>query len=303
VSLDVLLKEADRIVVGRVQPGSVKDIAVAERKQTFYELTLIVTRLLDGKELGKQVTVTMGSFPAKLFPASKAHPQGRFLLTGWNHEGHREDEAIGLDLYAEQVWFLERFQDSRVRDPKAAPDGVDHFDSVQKLEHAGLIELLARKAKVGELRKHIQKEYKGKIPLLAVQGLYGSGDPGAGALMWDYLQQYETAAKKLADLLKKDDENPEQFRFRQELDEYRPHHAFRTLNSLGRFEAIKWARKAVTRRAAACTGAPWKSSNTTRTPKACPGSCSFSKTKADTTSAKISSSRSARSAIRARSRL
>ena len=123
VSLDVLLKEADRIVVGRVLPGSVKSVVGPDRKEKYHELTLIVVRSLDGKDVGKQITVTEDTFPAKVFPADKMHPQERFLLTGWGFDGHLEQSDKGLDLYAEQVWFLQRFRADRLRDAKASPYG------------------------------------------------------------------------------------------------------------------------------------------------------------------------------------
>jgi len=244
VPLDVLLRESERIVVGHVQPGSVKEALGAAPKQAFQEMTLIVTRALDDKEIGKQVVVTRGSIPAKLFPASKTHPDGRFLLTGWNHHGHVEESETGLDLYVDQIWFLERFRPDRVRDATSAPYGVDHLESVQKLEHADLIELFVRKANVARLKQHIQKNYNGKVPLLALQGLFGSTDSAAGAFVWDYLQEYEALAKKLAAFDKKRDvQHAEQMLLRRRLDEHQPYYAFRTLNSLGRIEAVPWARK------------------------------------------------------------
>ncbi len=261
VSLDVLLKTADRIVVGRVRPGSLKSIADAERKDSSYhEFTLIVSRSLDGKNIGKEITVTEGSFPAKVFPADKKHPKERFLLTGYEQYGLRAPTDASLDLYTEQVWFLERFRDFRLRNPKTAPHGVDCFDAVQRLEHAGLIELFAHGGKVAKLRKHIEKEYKGKIPHLAIPGLYGSNDPAAGALVWDYYRQYEALADKVADFRKKElakltkERGPElaadivnfmveSSPLHAELREYHTYDVFRTLNSLGRHEALKWTRK------------------------------------------------------------
>lgn len=249
VSLDVLLAKADRIVVGRVQPKSVKYVDVnakgGGRNQTFHELTLLVARSLDGKDVSKQVTVTMGSFPAKEFPPSKAHPQGRFLLTGWGFNGHLEQEEKGLDLGAEQAWFLERFREDRLRDANSAPHGVDHFDSVQRLEEAGLIELFANRANVVKLRQHVNKAYKGKIPLLAVQGLYGSSDPAAGAFVWEYLQQYDAALKKAGDPSKEKFDLQQRIRRRERMREFEPYYAWRTLNSLGRVEVLKWARTAL----------------------------------------------------------
>src|SRR5262245_19654081 len=203
IALDVVLKQADRIVVGRVRPGSVTRVAGADRKESYHEFTLLVVRSLDGKDVAKEITVTMGSFPARVFPASKTHPQGRFLLTGWDHEGHTEQVETGLDLYAEQIWFLQRFRDDRLRNPMTAPHGVDHAHSVENLGQAGLIELVTQQASVAKLRKHLQKAYDGKIPLLAVQGLYGSSDSGAGALIWDYLQEFEALTKAWADHSKK----------------------------------------------------------------------------------------------------
>ena len=88
------------------------------------------------------------------------------------------------------------------------------------------------------------------MPTLAVQGLYGSNDPGAGALVWDYLKQYETLSKEIADRAKKEGGGRLAIRmlrmqFQAEHDGYSPYYVFRTLNSLGRYEALKWARKSL----------------------------------------------------------
>lgn len=238
VPMDVVLKQAERIIVGRVQPGSVK--TVAKDKESFREFTLLVTRAIDGKDIGKAITIAQGSFPAMEFPPSKAHPKGRFLLTGWGERGGLSREAIGLDLYADQVWFLQRIPDTPYR------FGVVRFESVQPLEHAGLIELLARRAPVAKLRKHIEKEYKGKTPVMAVQALYGSHDEQAGAFAWDYLVEFEVLAKKLAALdlkMREDASIAERLHLRMEMERYAPNYAFRTFNSLGRVDALKWSRK------------------------------------------------------------
>jgi hypothetical protein len=243
VSLDVLLTKADRIVIGRVVPGSVKSIAGPD-KATFHELTLVVTRSLDAKEIGKQVTVTLGSFPARVFPPTKAHPSGRYLLSGWDIEGFTDQDAKGLDLYVEQVWFLQPFQESRLRNPKTAPHGVNHFESVQALQHAALIELFIQKAEVAKLRQHVANHYRGKIPRLAMEGLYGTSDPGAGELIWDYLKHYAGVSQRIAALQEKGElaKANELIRSQHEIS---PYAAFRTLNSLGSAEAVKYARKSL----------------------------------------------------------
>ena len=242
VPFDVILSKAERVVVGRVLPGSLKSTDGLDRKGQFQEMTLIVTRSLDGKELKKEVIVTMGSFPAKAEPPSKEHPNGQYLLLGWSAFGERLEAEIGLDLYAEQVWFLEQFPPTRVSDP-ASPYGVNHFESVRALEYAPLVELFVRQTKVASVREHIQKAYKGKTPQLAIQGLYRSNEPAAAAaLIWEHLDRYDEVMRKV-EKLSLEEKRGLALKELEAAGEFYPYYAFRTLNSLGRHDALPYVRK------------------------------------------------------------
>src|SRR5262245_20974375 len=227
VTMDKLLARAELILVARVEPGSVR----SSPSGPYREVSLRVTRVLKGRLDEEKLIVTLGSFPAREFPKSQAHPDGRFLLVGWDEEGHTGNEPRGLDLYAEQLWFVERAADPRL---KAAPWMVAHNESVQDRAYVPLIHLLLNKGTAADLRLMINKAYGGVVPGLIVEALYGSGDPGAGALVWDCLRRLDAAPK-----------TPRPSRHARSEDIPHPGTVFRTLNSLGRDEALKWARKAL----------------------------------------------------------
>jgi hypothetical protein len=194
---------------------------------------------LKGKLTAKEITVTLGTFPARQFPKSKDHPQERFLLTGWDGWGHTSEEETGLDLYAEQVWFLERFDDFRLRLPRKAPFGVGNLGSVQERKWAPLIDLFIKKADVPTVRRMLDKYYAGQVPKMAVEAMYGSGDRRAGAFAWDYMKQ-TIAAEKAWNKMSFDAKANAQAPRAPRLYAGTP---FRTINSLGREEALIWCRK------------------------------------------------------------
>lgn len=236
VPMDKILAEAPTIVVGKVLPGS----RMREAGDYYPEVKLHVTRVIKGTTPGKEITVVLGSFPAKEFPPTKEHPTGRYLLTGWGAFGHTSEEPKGLDLYTDQVWLLERFPDHpRLRAPKA-PLGVAHFESVQPRMYAPLFDVLANKAPMNQLRLMITKGFGGQTPAFVIEALCGSTDPDAGRFVWDCLKEiedYEQTTSRLARLLDQDKGRGPKLR------EYT---AFRTLYSLGRDEALRWCRKALT---------------------------------------------------------
>jgi hypothetical protein len=238
-TMDRLLHKAEVIVIGHVKPGSVRVAAGPDGKGSFHEVTLVAMKVLKGKLAAKEITVTLGSFPAREFPKSKEHPQGRFLLTGWGEWGHTSKEEKGLDLYAEQVWFLERLPDHYLRLPKTAPLGVNNVGSVQERKWAPLIELFIKKADVPTVRRILEKYYAGQMPKMAVEAMYGSSDRRAGAFAWDYMQRTIEAEKIWEKMSVKEKANAQAGN--------RPHlyagDPFRVINSLGREEALIWCRK------------------------------------------------------------
>lgn len=240
-TMDRLLDQAEVIVVAHVKPGSVRVVKGADGKNSFHELTLVTVKVLKGKPATKEITVTLGTFPAREFPKSKEHPQGRFLLTGWSEWGHTSEEARGLDLYAEQVWFLERFADFRLRLPKRAPLGVGNLGSVQERKWAPLIDLFIKKADVPTIRKLIDKSYAGNIPIMAVEAMYGSSDRRAGAFAWEYMQ-HMIEAEKAWGKMSFDQKKNAQAGDRPYLYAGTP---FRTINSLAREEVLIWCRKSL----------------------------------------------------------
>src|SRR5262249_48381855 len=215
VTMDKLLARAELILVARVEPGSVR----SSPSGPYREVSLRVTRVLKGRLDEEKLIVTLGSFPAREFPKSEAHPDGRFLLVGWDEDGHTGHEPRGLDLYAEQVWFVERAADPRL---KAAPWMVAHNESVQDRAYVPLIHLLLNKGTPADLRLMIDKAYGGVTPAVVVEALYGSGDPGAGALVWNALLRIDEGDKAAF---------PAWHGQRERVSH--PGTVFRTLNSLG----------------------------------------------------------------------
>jgi len=208
VPMDDLIAKAELIVIARVKPEPVKKEA-GKNPHSSGTLTLIISRVLKGKLDARELTIKHESFPIQWFSRSDEHPNGRLLLTGWDFNGHVVTEERGLELYAEQIWFLER--------PRKVLR-ARHFDSVQALRFLPLIELMVGQKSVAEVRALIEKSYEGVIPKMAVQYFRNSTDPRAGQLAWDYLQQADADA----------------------------HAAYRTINSLPRESSLKWCRRGLT---------------------------------------------------------
>jgi hypothetical protein len=214
--MDDLLNQAEVIVVGRVKPGSLVIEKSPDGHKSAHQLSLLVSRTIKSNLKDNVVTLTYTiEFPMREFPKTQDDPQDRLLLTGWNEWGHISEKKEGLDLYADQIWFLERLPEEFLVFPDKAPFGVQHLESVQSIEYSALVELFVRNAGPKEVRELIDKSYKGIIPEIAVEYFRDSAASGVGEFVWDYLKQ-EGASEQIA---------------------------YRTLDSLAREEALKWCRE------------------------------------------------------------
>jgi hypothetical protein len=167
---------------------------------------LLVVKVIKGKVESKTLDVRFArTFPAVRFAETDTEPN-QFLLTGWNERGHVSQERKGLSLLEDRVWLLEDSEDGLV---------AKSYSSVQPVRYAPLIELFVRRAGAKEIGKLAEEKYAGRIPKMAVEYFHNSDDPGAGALVWQAMRQGGVAE----------------------------HAIFRTINSLGRDQALRYCRQ------------------------------------------------------------